>query len=123
MEENPMSVSPPSPIEAIRDPRRWLVLAVMSIGTLIVFLERTVVNTALPNISTKLSATTSQLQWVVDSYILVLAGLLLLGGTMGDRFGRRRWMSIGLLFFGAGSVLGGLSSTIETLIAARAVQG
>src|SRR5215210_3876655 len=119
-----MSTQPPLPsTEAPRDPRRWLVLAVMSIGTLIVFLDGTVINTALPDISTKLSATTSQLQWVVDSYILVLAGLLLLGGTMGDRFGRRRWMSIGLLFFGAGSVLGGLSNSIETLIAARAVQG
>ena len=106
-----------------RDPRRWLVLAVMSVGTLIVFLDGTVINTALPNISTKLSATTSQLQWVVDSYILVLAGLLLLGGTLGDRFGRRRWMSVGLLVFGAGSVLGGLSNSIESLIAARAVQG
>src|SRR5207253_893104 len=52
-----------------------------------------------------------------------LAGLLLLGGTVGDRFGRRRWMSVGLLVFGAGSVLGGLSNSIETLIAARAVQG
>ena len=95
----------------------------MSIGTLIVFLDGTVINTALPDISTKLSATTSQLQWVVDSYILVLAGLLLLGGTIGDRFGRRRWMNVGLLFFVGGSVLGGLSNTIETLIAARAVQG
>ena len=91
-----------------RDPRRWLVLAVMSIGTLIVFLDGTLVNTALPNIATKLGATTSQLQWVVDSYILVLAGLLLLGGTIGDRFGRRRWMGVGLLFFFGGSVLGGL---------------
>jgi len=117
-----MSTSIPS-ADSTRDPRRWLVLAVMSVGTLIVFLDGTVINTALPNISTKLSATTSQLQWVVDSYILVLAGLLLLGGTMGDRFGRRRWMSIGLLFFLAGSVLGGLSNSIETLIAARAVQG
>ena len=95
----------------------------MSVGTLIVFLDGTVINTALPNISTKLSATTSQLQWVVDSYILVLAGLLLLGGTMGDRFGRRRWMSIGLLFFGGRIRSRGFSNTIETLIAARAVQG
>jgi len=116
--------TPPSPsTEAVRDPRRWLVLAVMSIGTLIVFLDGTVVNTALPNISTKLSATTSELQWVVDSYILVLAGLLLLGGTIGDRFGRRRWMNIGLLLFAGGSVLGGLSNSIGTLITARAVQG
>ena len=77
-------VHPTTPsTDTVRDPRRWLVLAVMSIGTLIVFLDGTVINTALPNISTKLSATTSQLQWVVDSYILVLAGLLLLGGTDG----------------------------------------
>ena len=117
-----MSTSPPT-TETARDPRRWLVLAVMSVGTLIVFLDGTVINTALPNISTKLSASTSQLQWVVDAYILVLAGLLLLGGTIGDRFGRKRWMSIGLTIFAAGSVLGGLSNTIETLIVARAVQG
>ena len=117
-----MSTSP-LPNDSARDPRRWLVLAVMSVGTLIVFLDGTVINTALPNISTKLSASTSQLQWVVDAYILVLAGLLLLGGTIGDRFGRKRWMNVGLTIFGAGSVLGGLSSTIETLIAARAVQG
>jgi EmrB/QacA subfamily drug resistance transporter len=117
-----MSTAPP-PTDLPRDPRRWLVLAVMSVGTLIVFLDGTVINTALPNISTKLSATTSQLQWVVDSYILVLAGLLLLGGTLGDRFGRRRWMSVGLVIFAGGSLLGGLSGSIETLIAARAVQG
>lgn len=117
-----MSTTPPIN-ETARDPRRWLVLAVMSVGTLIVFLDGTVINTALPNISTTLSASTSQLQWVVDAYILVLAGLLLLGGTIGDRFGRKRWMSVGLAIFGAGSILGGLSSTIGTLIAARAVQG
>ena len=117
-----MSAQTP-PDDSTLDPRRWLVLAVMSVGTLIVFVDSTVINTALPNIATKLSATTSQLQWVVDSYILVLAGLLLLGGTVGDRFGRRRWMSVGLLLFGAGSVLGGFSSNIGTLIAARGVQG
>jgi len=118
-----MSVQPPPLTRPAPDRRRWLVLAVMSIGTLIVFLDGTLVNTALPNISTKLGATTSQLQWVVDSYILVLAGLLLLGGTIGDRFGRRRWMSVGLLFFLGGSVLGGLSDSIGALITARAVQG
>lgn len=118
-----MSTTPPPPTDTVPDPRRWLVLAVMSIGTLIVFLDGTVINTALPDISTRLSASTSQLQWVVDSYILVLAGLLLLGGTIGDRFGRRRWMNVGLLLFMGGSVLGGLSNSIETLIAARSVQG
>ena len=106
-----------------RDPRRWFVLAVMSVGTLIVFLDTTVMNTALPNISTELRASTSNLQWVLDSYVLVLAGLLMLGGSIGDRYGRRNWMTVGLLLFGAGSVFGALASNIEQLIAARGVQG
>ncbi len=105
------------------DPRRWLVLAVMSLGTLIVFLDLTVVNTALPAISVDLGATTSELQWVVDSYVLALAGLLILAGSIGDRYGRRRWMSVGLLTFMAGSVVGALSNSIPTLVAGRAIQG
>lgn len=106
-----------------RDPRRWFVLAVMSVGTLIVFLDTTVMNTALPNISTELRASTSELQWVLDSYVLILAGLLMLGGSIGDRYGRRNWMTVGLVLFGAGSVLGAVAPDIETLIAARGVQG
>jgi len=105
------------------DPRRWLVLAVMSLGTLIVFLDLTVVNTALPAISVDLGATTSDLQWVVDSYVLALAGLLILAGSIGDRYGRRRWMSIGLITFMAGSIIGALSGSISMLIVGRAVQG
>ncbi len=105
------------------DPRRWLVLAVMSLGTLIVFLDLTVVNTALPAISLDLGATTSELQWVVDSYVLVLAGLLILAGSIGDRFGRRRWMSAGLVLFMIGSVVGALADSIPSLIAGRAIQG
>lgn len=112
-----------SPPAGSRDPRRWLILAVMSVGTLIVFLDTTVMNTALPNISTELSASLSELQWVLDSYVLVLAGLLLLGGSLGDRFGRRRWMTVGLVLFGAGSVFGALAADIGQLIAARGVQG
>ena len=105
------------------DPRRWLVLAVMSVGTLIVFLDLTVVNTALPAISLDLGATTSDLQWVVDSYVLVLAGLLLLAGSIGDRFGRKRGMTIGLVLFAAGSIVGALADSIGTLVAGRAIQG
>jgi EmrB/QacA subfamily drug resistance transporter len=107
----------------VRDPRRWLVLAVMSVGTLIVFLDTTVMNTALPNIATELQASTSQLQWVLDSYVLILAGLLMLGGSIGDRYGRRNWMTIGLVVFGAGSIYGALASNIESLIVARGIQG
>lgn len=109
-------------IEA-RDPLRWLILAVMSLGTLIVFLDLTVVNTALPAISLDLGASTSELQWIVDAYVLSLAGLLMFAGSVGDRFGRRRWMTFGLLVFGAGSVIGALSSGVPMLIAGRAVQG
>ncbi len=105
------------------DPRRWLVLAVMSLGTLIVFLDLTVVNTAIPSIAQDLQASTSDLQWVVDSYVLALAGLLMLAGSIGDRYGRKRWMSVGLVVFGLGSVVGAMASDIETLIVGRAIQG
>ncbi len=80
--------------------RRGLVLAVMCLGAFMVFLDSAVVNTALPAISRDLGASTSTLQWVVNAYILVLAGLLLVGGTVGDRFGRRRWLGIGTVIFG-----------------------
>ena len=106
-----------------RDPRRWLVLAVMSLGTLIVFLDLTVVNTALPAISVELGASTSELQWVVDSYVLALAGLLMLAGSIGDRYGRKRWMTFGLIVFGVGSVMAAMAETIEMLITGRAIQG
>jgi EmrB/QacA subfamily drug resistance transporter len=103
--------------------RRWLVLAVMSVGTLIVFIDNSVVNTALPAISVDLSASTSTLQWVINSYVLVLAGLLLLGGSLGDRFGRKRWMTVGLIIFGAASVGAALSTTATALVVFRGVQG
>ena len=72
---------------------RWLVLLVMSLGTLVVFLDNTVVNTALPAISIDLGASITTLQWIVDAYVLALVGLLLLGGTLGDRYGRRARVS------------------------------
>ena len=103
--------------------RRWLVLLVMSIGTLVVFIDNTVVNTALPAISVELEASISTLQWIVDVYVLALVGLLLLGGSLGDRYGRRLWMVIGLLVFGAASVFAALSTSAEQLIIGRALQG
>ncbi len=103
--------------------RRWLVLAVMSVGTLIVFIDNTVVNTALPAISTDLGASISTLQWIIDAYVLALVGLLLLGGSLGDRFGRRLWMTIGLLVFSGGAVVSGLSTSSEQLIIGRGIMG
>ncbi len=116
-------VSPERAETEARDPRRWLVLAVMSLGTLIVFLDLTVVNTALPAISLDLGASTSDLQWIVDAYVLTLAGLLMFAGSVGDRFGRRRWMTFGLIVFGLGSVIGGLAGDVTMLIIGRATQG
>jgi EmrB/QacA subfamily drug resistance transporter len=105
------------------DPRRWWVLAVMSVGTLLVFLDDTVVNTALPRISVDLDASTSALQWVIDAYVLVLAGLLLLCGSIGDRYGRKRMMTIGLVVFGLAAAGAALADSTGTLIAMRALQG
>jgi EmrB/QacA subfamily drug resistance transporter len=103
--------------------RRWLVLAVMSVGTLLAFLDDTVVNTALPRISLALHASTSGLQWVVDAYVLVLAGSLLLCGSIGDRYGRKRAMSLGLIAFGAAAIGASQSTSMSELIMMRAFQG
>lgn len=118
----------PPPSEPLRDPtkserRRWLVLGVMSVGTLLTFLDDTVVNTALPRISVSLHASTSGLQWVVDAYVLVLAGLLLLCGSLSDRYGRKRAMTVGLIAFGAAAIGASQSHSIGQLIAMRAFQG
>lgn len=103
--------------------RKWLILAVVSLATLVVFLDNTVVNTAIPTIAVDLEASISQLQWVIDAYTLALAGLLLLGGSIGDRFGRKRFMLVGLAIFGAGAVGAAVATDINQLIAMRAVQG
>ena len=105
------------------EPRRWWVLAVMSVGTLLVFLDDTVVNTALPSISVDLEASTSALQWVIDAYVLVLAGLLLLCGSIGDRYGRKRMMTVGLVVFGLAAAGAALADSTGMLIAMRAMQG
>lgn len=103
--------------------RKNLVLAVMSLSTFMIFLDGTVVNTALPAIALDLEATNSVLQWVVNAYSLLLAGLLLLGGTIGDRYGRKRTLAAGMVVFGIGSVGAALSASSESLIAMRGVQG
>ena len=103
--------------------RKNLILAVMSLSTFMIFLDGTVVNTALPAIARDFTANNSVLQWVVNSYGLLLAGLLLLGGTVGDRFGRRRTLGVGMLVFGIGAVGAALSANSGTLIVMRGLQG
>jgi len=103
--------------------RRWWTLAVLSISLLVISLDNTILNVALPSIARDLDASASALQWVVDAYMLVFAGLLLTAGSLGDRFGRRRALSAGLLVFGTGSVLAALAPSTGALIASRALMG
>lgn len=102
--------------------QRW-VLATAILGSGMAFIDGTVVNVALPAIQNELHATLHQVQWVVESYALLLAALLLLGGALGDRYGRRHIFVLGVAIFGVASVLCGLSSDVNQLIAARAVHG
>ena len=118
-----ISLPNPSSARSAVNARRWWILAVMSLTTFMVFLDNTVVNTALPSISRDLGASTSTLQWVVDSYTLLLAGLLLVGGSIGDRFGRRRFLTIGMVIFGVGAAGAAISNSAESLILMRGLQG
>ena len=85
-------VSPPADADAATgaSPRRWLVLGVLCLSVFVIVIDGTIVNVALPTMVRELGATTSQLQWIVDAYTLVFAGLLLAAGSLGDRFGRKR---------------------------------
>ena len=103
--------------------RRWWTLAVMCLSLMVIGVDNTILNVALPTLVRDLGATTSELQWIVDAYTLVFAGLLLTAGSLGDRFGRRRALSVGLVIFGAGSVASALAGSAEQLIATRALMG
>jgi len=106
-----------------RDPRRWWVLAVLCLSLLVLVVDNTVLNLAIPALMTDLKATPSDIQWVLDAYILVFAGLLLTSGSLSDRFGRRRLLLIGLALFGGASVLAVLVAEPWQLIGVRALMG
>jgi EmrB/QacA subfamily drug resistance transporter len=112
-------------VEPVTPPhrRRWQALLVLAFSLLVVTVGNTILNVALPTIQEELDASSSELQWIVDGYLLVFAGLLLAAGTLGDRFGRRRALTAGLVVFGLGSVLAALSETSTALIASRALMG
>ncbi|MFJ3904406.1 MFS transporter [Streptomyces sp. NPDC090025] len=101
---------------------RWIVLTTV-LGSGMALLDSTVVNVALPHIGEDLGTDLAALQWTVNAYMLTLAGLILLGGALGDRYGRRRVFVIGVVWFAAASLLCGLAPNAPVLIAARALQG
>jgi multidrug resistance protein len=101
---------------------RW-VLAATVLGSAMVLLDSTVVNVALPTIGRELHASLGGLQWTVNGYTLALAGLILLGGSLGDRLGRRKVFLIGVIWFALASALCGLAPSIGVLIGARVLQG
>lgn len=104
-------------------PRRWAILPVLCLSLFIVVVDNTIVNVALPTLSRELSATTSQLQWIVDAFSIVFASLLLVFGNLGDRFGRKGMLQVGLLVFAGTSAVAAFATTAGGLIAARAAMG
>jgi EmrB/QacA subfamily drug resistance transporter len=103
--------------------RRWWILVVLALSVFLVVVDNTIVNVALPTLNRELDASISELQWIVDAYALVFAGLLLLGGGLGDRFGRKGAMQVGLVLFGVTSVLGAVATSSTQLILARGAMG
>ncbi|MFC9255863.1 MFS transporter [Amycolatopsis thailandensis] len=106
-----------------RDPRRWWILIVLCLSTLVLVVDNMVLTVAVPPLAEDLGASAQDTQWILDSYILVFAGLLLTSGSLGDRFGRRKVMVIGLLLFGVASLVAAFAANPLELIASRAVMG
>src|SRR3712207_7315737 len=102
---------------------KWLALALLAAAQFVVILDASIVNVALPSIGADLQFSQDNLSWVVNAYVLVFGGFLLLGGRMADLLGRRRLFMAGLVVFALASLAGGLAQTEGQLIAARAVQG
>src|SRR5215210_2616102 len=115
----------PAPAEAVSalDPRRWWMLGVLCLSLLIVFVGNSSLNVTIPTLSRELHASESQLQWVVASYSLVFAGLLFSTGALGDRFGRKGALQLGLVVFLVAAGLASVSTAMWQLIACRALMG
>ena len=117
-----LDLQPPVGADSL-DSRRWVVLGVLCLALMVVGIDGTIVNIALPTLVRELHATSSQLQWIVDAYTIVFAGFLLIAGNTGDRLGRRRCFVLGLVIVGAGSLACSQVDSANTLILFRAVQG
>src|SRR6188472_2560954 len=111
----------PATAPAERD--RWIALVVLCAGFLMIILDQTIVNVALPSIQSDLGFSQSSLAWVVNAYLIAFGGLLLLAGRLGDLLGRKRMFIIGLTVFTAASLLCGVAQSQAMLIGARFVQG
>jgi len=111
------------PIDPVVYRRRWFILAVLCLALVIVGVDGTIVNVALPSLVRDLGASQTQLEWIIDAYTIVFAGLLLTAGTLGDRFGRRGALLVGLATFAVGSVASSFAGSPEILIATRGIQG
>ncbi|MEV0247597.1 MFS transporter [Nocardia sp. NPDC050712] len=107
----------------VRDPRRWWVLGVLCLSLLVLMIDGTVLNLAIPSMIRELGAGPSDIQWILDAYVLVFAGLLLTAGSLSDRFGRRRMLIIGLSLFGLASLGAVLATDPWQVVAARAAMG
>jgi EmrB/QacA subfamily drug resistance transporter len=103
--------------------QRWWILAVLNLSLLIIVVDNSILNVALPTLQDSLHATISQLQWMVDSYTLVFAGLLLTAGTLGDKYGRRGALQVGMIIFGTGSLLSAFAGSPSHLIVTRGIMG
>lgn len=103
--------------------QRWFILPVLCLSLMIVVVGNTVLNVALPTLVRRLNASTTQLQWIVDGYSLVFAGLLLTAGSLGDRYGRKGSLQLGLIVFGTASGMAAFATSAGELVAARAVMG
>ena len=103
--------------------KRWLALALLAAAQFVVVLDASIVNVALPSMGRDLDIASEDLSWVINAYILVFGGFLLLGGRLADLLGRRRLFMIGLIVLGVASLLGGLSSSPTQLYIARSLQG
>ncbi|MGA5702816.1 MFS transporter [Peterkaempfera bronchialis] len=108
---------------AVRRPDRWLILGVLCLAQLVVVLDNTVLNVAVPSLTRELGAGTADVQWMVSAYSLAQAGLLITAGGLADRYGRKRVQLIGLALFGCGSLAAALADSPGRLIAARAGMG
>src|SRR5581483_10505958 len=102
---------------------RWFALYVLCLGTLMIVLDATIVNVALPTIKSDLHFSDTSISWIVNAYLLTFGGFLLLGGRLGDLYGPRRWFVGGIALFTIASFVCGISDTKGLLIGARAVQG